>query len=173
MQNNNHRRRFYADPVREKIMNDTREERQAKIVARVADLRSQADAKDAEAKRVRGAVNDDPAFWTQPAYSNAAGRSFSRQRDRERNRILKAGELAAEATELRSRADAMERKGAVMAGDAARERQAKIAATDVCVGQTVQTIHYGARKVLKVNQKTVLVEGSFGPIKVEKHFIVA
>lgn len=173
MQFNNHRRRFYADPVREKIMNDTREERQTKIVARVADLRSQADAKDAEANRVRGAVNDDPAFWTQPAYTNAAGRSFSRQRDRERNRILKAGELAAEATELRNRADAMEKKGAVMAGDASRERQAKIAATEVCVGQTVQTIHYGARKVLKVNKKTVLVEGSFGPIKVEKHFIVA
>lgn len=152
---------------------ETREERQAKIDARVAELRAQADRKEAEANRIRGAVNDDPAFWTQPAYGNAAGRSFARSRDRERSRIIKAGEIAAEAKALREQADAMKKRGAVMAGDAAAEREAKIAATEVQVGQIVNTIHFGPRKVLKVNKKSVLVEGSFGPLKVEKHFIAA
>lgn len=155
------------------MSNETREERQAKLTARVAELRARADAKEAEAKRIRGSVNDDPAFWTQPAYSNAAGRSFARSRERERNRIVKAGEIAAEAKRLRDQADAMETKGAVMAGDAAAERAAQIASTEVQVGQIVNTIHFGPRKVLKVNAKTVLVEGSFGPLKVEKHFIRA
>lgn len=152
---------------------ETREERQANIDRRVAELRAQAAAKESEANRLRGAVNDDPAFWTQPAYSNAAGRSFARNRDRERSTIIKAGEIAAEAKALRDKADTMERRGAVMSGDADAERQAKIAATDVQVGQIVNTIHFGLRKVLKVNAKTVLVEGSFGPLKVEKQFIRA
>lgn len=153
-------------------MTETREARQSQVDKRVADLRARADAKEAEAKRLRGSVNDDPAFWTQPAYGNAAGRSFARQRDRDRNRIIKAGVIAAEAKELRERADAFEARGAVMAGDAAAAREAKIAAATVTVGQVVNTVHYGPRKVLKVNKKTVLVEGSFGPLKVEKQFIV-
>lgn len=154
-------------------MNETREERQRKLDKRIADLRARADAKEAEAKRLRGSVNDDPAFWTQPAYGNAAGRSFARHRDRERNRVIKAGAIAAEARELRERADTLEARGAVMAGDAAAVREAKAAAITVRVGQTVNTAHYGPRKVLKVNKKTVLVEGSFGPLKIEKQFIVA
>jgi hypothetical protein len=152
---------------------ETREQRQAAVDARVAELRARADAKEAEANRLRGSVNADPAFWTQPAYSNAAGRSFARNRDRERGRIIKAGEIAAEAKELRDRANTMEARGAVMAGDADAERAAKAAAIEVRVGQIVNTIHYGPRKVLKVNTKTILVEGSFGPLKVEKHFIAA
>jgi len=152
---------------------ETREERQAKIDARVADLRSRADAKEAEANRIHGAVNNDPAFWTQPAYGNAAGRAFARHRDRERNKVMKAAEIAAEARAMREKAAAMEKRGAVMSGDAAVDRAAKIAAKEVHVGQIVNTVHYGLRKVLKVNTKTVLVEGSFGPIKIEKHFLAA
>lgn len=150
---------------------ETREDRQAKIDARVAELRRRASAKEAEAARVRGAVNDDPAFWTQPAYGNAAGRSFSRSRDRERNRIIKAGQIAAEAKALREKADAMEARGAVMAGDAKAERLAVVESTEVRVGQLVNTTFYGVRKVLKVNAKSVLVEGAFGPLKVEKNFV--
>jgi hypothetical protein len=152
---------------------ETRTERQAKVGARVAELRRQAEAKEAEAARVRGKVNDDHAFWTQPAYGNAAGRAFARQRDHERSRIIKSGEIAAEAKALREKADAMEKRGAVMEGDADAERQAKIASVEVRVGQVVSTVHYGLRKVLKVNAKSVLVEGSFGPLKIEKNFIRA
>lgn len=151
----------------------TREERQAKIDKRVAELREQAAKKEAEANRLRGNVNDDPAFWTQPAYGNAAGRSFARNRERERSKIIKAGQISEEAKKLRDMADAMEARGAVMAGDAEAERRAKIASTDVAVGQIVDTTFYGLRKVLKVNAKTVLVEGAFGPLKVEKNYIRA
>lgn len=152
-------------------MNVTRAERQAKIDARVAELRRRAESKEAEASRIRGTVNNDYAFWTQPAYGNAAGRAFARQRERERNRVIKAGEVAAEAKALRDKADAMKKRGAIMAGDAEVERQEKISATEVAVGEVVDTTFYGLRKVLKVNAKTVLVEGSFGPLKVEKNYI--
>lgn len=152
---------------------ETRDERQKKLNARVAELRAKASAKEAEAERFNGAVNSDPAFWTQPACSNAAGRSFARNRDRERARLMKAAEIASEARDLREKADAMEKRGAVMAGDAAAEREIKVAAVEVIVGQIVNTIHFGPRKVLKVNRKSVLVEGGFGPLKVEKQFIAA
>lgn len=151
---------------------ETREERQAKLNARVAELRARADSKEAEANRIRGSVNSDSAFWTQPAYGNAAGRSFARNRDRERSRIIKAGEIAAEAKALRDGADAMEVRGVRMAGDAAAEREEAMAAADFMVGQLVKTI-YGVRSVVKVNTKTILIEGSFGPIRVEKHLAQA
>lgn len=150
-----------------------REELQTKLDRRIAELRAQADIKQAEANRLHSTVNSDSAFWTQPAYSNAAGRAFARQRDRERSKVMKASAIAQEAKDMREKADAMEKRGVVMAGDAAAEREAKIASTEVQVGQIVNTVHYGLRKVLKVNAKTVLVEGSFGPLKIEKHFVRA
>jgi hypothetical protein len=58
-----------------------------------------------------------------------------------------------------------------MAGDADVAREAKIASVEINVGQIVNTVHYGPRKVLNVNKKSVLVEGSFGPLKVEKNFL--
>lgn len=147
---------------------ETREQRQAKIDARVAELRSLADSKEAEAKRLARTTHNDGAFWTQPAYGNAAGRSFSARRDRERSRLLKAGELTSAANDLRARADSMERRGAVMAGDASAQREAKTRDTLFTVGQTVRSI-YGDRKVVKVNAKTILIEGALGPIRLEKH----
>jgi hypothetical protein len=153
-------------------MAETREQRQARVDARVAKLRQQAAAKEAESNRLHGTVNQDSAFWTQPAYGNAAGRAFSRHRDAERNKLIKAGKIAAEAKELRDRADAMEARGARMAGDAAVEREEAIAASDFAVGQMVNTL-YGTRKVVKVNAKSILIEGSFGPLKVEKHLATA
>jgi len=113
------------------------------------------------------------AFWTQPAYGNAAGRAFANRRDRERAKVMKAGEIAAEAKELREKADRMERRGVVVAGDTEAVRQQVIAGTVVSIGQMVDTTFYGVRKVLKVNTKSVLVEGSFGPLKVEKQYVRA
>lgn len=151
---------------------ETREQRQTRIDAKVADLRSRADAKEAESNRIHGSVNKDGAFWTQPAYGNAGGRAFARHRDAERNKLMKAAALYNEAKELRSRADAMEARGARMAGDAAAEREEAIASADFQVGQMVNTL-YGVRKVVKVNAKSILIEGSFGPVKVEKHLAEA
>jgi epoxyqueuosine reductase QueG len=148
-----------------------REERQAQVDRRVAELRSQAVAKFAEAARIQDTVNDDSAFWTQPAYSNAAGRAFARSRDRERGKIQRAAGIAAEAEELSKKADRLEERGAVMAGDTQRKREEVIAACDVKPGDLVDTTLYGVRRVLKVNRKTVAVEGGLGPLTVCKSFI--
>lgn len=151
---------------------ETREQRQARIDAKVAELRARADAKEAESNRLHGTVNKDGAFWTQPAYGNAGGRAFARRRDAERRKLEKANNLFTEAKALRDTADAMEARGARMAGDAAAEREAKIAAADFEVGQMVRTL-YGVRKVVKVNRKTILIEGGERPISVPKHLAEA
>lgn len=148
-----------------------RDERQAQVDRRVADLRSQAAAKSAEAARIQATVNDDPAFWTQPAYGNAAGRAFARSRERERGKIQRAAMIAAEAEELSKKATRLEERGAVMAGDTQRKRDEVIAACDVKPGDMVETTLYGVRRVLKVNRKTVAVEGGLGPLIVCKSFI--
>lgn len=151
----------------------TREELQIELDARVADLRKQAGEKQAQADRLHATVNSDHAFWTQPAYGNAAGRAFARSRERERSKVMKAGVIAAEAAELRATADRMEARGVVMAGDAAKARSEAQSAVSVAVGQMVDTTFYGVRRVVKVNKATVLVEGSFGPLKVEKQYLRA
>lgn len=148
--------------------NETREQRQARLDARVARLRADADEKEARAARIDGSVIQDRGFWTQPSYRNGSGRASSRARDRERSKLTKAAELYAEARELRATASALEAGGVRMAGDAAAEREAAIAAADFSVGQLVKTL-YGVRKVVKVNAKSILIEGAFGPIRVEKH----
>lgn len=148
-----------------------RSEREIDLAAHIGAIRDRAAHKQAAADRISGATNNDPAFWTQPAYGNAAGRSFARSRDRERAKLLKAAEVAAEARALRDQADATERRGVVMAGDAAKSRAAKITSVEVSVGAVVDTTFYGNRKVLKVNAKSVLVEGAFGPLKIGKEFV--
>jgi hypothetical protein len=150
-----------------------REVSQAELDARIAELRAQADVKQAKADRLHATVNSDYAFWTQPAYGNAAGRAFSRSRDRERSKLIKSSEIASEAKALRDKADGMERRGVVMAGDALAAHKAKVAACSVEVGQMVDTTFYGVRKVLKVNKVSVSVEGGLGQIKVGKEFVRA
>lgn len=154
-------------------MTDERTIREAQLAARIAELRTEAAVKRAQSAKVRGTVTDDYAFWTQPAYGNAAGRAFARQRDRERARIVKAGEIAIEAKALEDKADAMERRGVVMAGDTLAAHKAKVEACNVTVGMMVDTTFFGVRKVVKVNKVSVSVEGSFGPIKVGKEFVKA
>lgn len=149
----------------------SRQELQTRLDNRVAELRGIADDKQAAADRLQGTINRDHAFWTQPAYSNAGGRAFARSRDKERSKVIKAGEIAGEARAIRDKASAMEARGVVVVGDAAAARDAKVQALIVQVGQAVDTTHYGIRKVLKVNAKTVNVEGAFGPLKINKEFI--
>ncbi|UMY19091.1 hypothetical protein MMB17_07275 [Methylobacterium organophilum] len=146
-------------------------ERQGRLKARIAEMRSEAAAKQATAEQLNATVPNDSAFWIQPALGNAAGRAFARRHDNARSKLVRAGELNAEATDLLSRADAMERAGARVVGDAKTARKAAVAACSVSVGEMVHTTHYGVRRVVKVNAKTVLVEGAFGPLKVEKQFV--
>lgn len=151
---------------------DLRTFRQAAIDARVAGLRTDADRIEAQADRLLGQGIADRAA-AGPAHQTATGRSLSRRRDTDRSAYLRAGSLVGQAKELRGRADTMERRGAVVVGDAAAQSKTKADAVQVTIGQTVRTIHYGLRKVLKVNRLSILVEGSFGPLKVEKQFILA
>jgi len=152
-------------------MTKTREERQTNLDARVATLRAHANKLLASASAMRATVNDDYAFWTQPAYSNAAGRRFAKQRERERGKVVKAGELAAEAAALHRKADAMEARDVVMAGDALAAHTARVGACAVVAGMMVETTFYGVCRVLKVNRISVLIEGRFGPVKVGKEFV--
>lgn len=145
--------------------------RQEQIDQRVAEIRAQAAAKAAESNRIHATVNDDYAFWTQPAYSNAAGRAFSRSRDRERAKLGKSIVIGAEARDLTRKADDMERRGVVMAGDALAAHKAKVDACDVKPGDMVDTTFYGIRQVVKVNKVSVSVQGGLGSIKVGKEFV--
>lgn len=151
---------------------ETRAQRQAHLDARVADLRARGNARMAASERLHATVNKDGAFWTQPAYCNAGGRAFASRRDRERRKLEKANRLYAEGKSLLDAADAMTARGVRMAGDAAAEREAVIAAADFKVGQMVSTL-YGVRKVVKVNQKSLLVEGAERPLSVPKHLAQA
>ena len=151
----------------------TREEKAAKLAASIAKKRAKADYLEAQAARLRAGVSDDYAFWTQPAYGNAAGRAFSSERNRQRAKIQRSGEAMAEATRLRKAADTAEATGARVAGDALAAHTAKITACSVSVGDMVGTTFYGDRRVLKVNRVSVIVEGSGGGLKVGKEFITA
>jgi hypothetical protein len=144
-----------------------RQERQRKIDTKIARLRQQADRAEAEAANLSADRRECSAFWTQPAYGNAAGRAFAARRDRERNKMFRAGELYTKASDLRREADDLEAAGARVKGDAEAERQAKIARAEFVVGHLART-GYGDRVVVKVNAKTILIEGGFAPIKVCK-----
>lgn len=150
---------------------DTRAARQAELDASIAAKRAKADTLEAQSQKIRATVNDDYAYWTQPAYNNAAGRAFERRRDRDRKKLEKAAEIYAEAKKLRRQADTMEQRGVCVAGDAAAAHAAKQAACTVAVGDIVDTTFYGRRRVIKVNRKTVLVEASTCGLKVDKAYI--
>lgn len=148
-----------------------RGERQAQVNRRVAELRARAVGKLAAAAKTHDAIMQDSAFWTQPAYNNAAGRAFARRRERERAKLYSAAHLAGEAEQLSAQANRLEARGAVMAGDAKRARDEVIAACSVKIGDLIDTTLYGVRRVVKVNRKTVAVEGALAPITICKSFV--
>ena len=148
---------------------DDRAVRQADLDTRVAELRAKAAVKQAASDRIRSNVCDDYAFWTQPA---TRGSTFANQRDKQRRKIVKAGEILTEAKALSDKADSMERRGVVIAGDSKARYDAKVAACNVTVGMMVATPFYGIRKVIKVNRISVSLESmGFGPIKIGKEFV--
>lgn len=113
-----------------------------------------ADSADAEAARLyslgASSMRGDIAFLTQP------GRIPERTRMYERD--LRAFELSKKAAGHREKAKSLRQMAARNKGDAARKFDA-IAAMPVEVGQMVDTIFYGLRRVTKVNAKSVRVEG--------------
>lgn len=137
---------------------------------RIDNLRAKAAKKRAQAATLDGSLCRDPAYLTQPIQPNAAGRRLAKQRDRDRNRMVKAIGLRDEAANLERQARDLETNGPRVAGSAAAKRERAIAECAVRVGDHVSSV-YGVRRVSKVNAKTVLIEGAFGPLKVEKHLI--
>ena len=124
----------------------------------------------AKADRIDGSICKDFAYWSQPSHNTSAGRRLSARKERDRTRMDKAMRLRQTADEYERRANELEANGPRVAGAAAAKREQAIAECVVRVGDSVSSI-YGVRKVIKVNAKTVLIEGAFGPVKIEKHLI--
>lgn len=161
------------------MASETREERQAKLTAKISAMRSKADKLQVESDRLNATINRDWNYWTQPIQNTSRGRAFAKQRDKARERGFKASEMGCEAANLRKEADRLEKLGVIMPEDRLAAHQAKIAAVKVSPGQMVDTVHYGIREVLRVNRLSVTVKSSFnsfggtGKLNVPKEFIRA
>lgn len=138
--------------------------------ATVAEYRATAELLRAKAGRIDGSICKDFAYWSQPSHNTIAGRRLSARKEKDRARMDKAMRLRQEADDYERRANELEANGPRVAGAAAAKREKAIAECVVHVGDSVSSI-YGVRKVIKVNAKTVLIEGAFGPVKIEKHLI--
>lgn len=144
---------------------DTRAKRQATRDARVRRLRGRAAALEAEAARLGAPVTKDPAYWSQPLAPAGRGRA--------RARLERADRASLTAQDLRREADALAATPVRVAGDAAVDAARRdAAAPDMRAGDLVQTTLFGARRVLRVNKRTVTVEGAIEPLRLEKRSIV-
>lgn len=116
-----------------------------------------AQAADAKAAAIEGAApRGDLAFWTQPG--------LGKQRDKARARMQAAHVLRETASAHRAKAAQLRRMAGRNAGDAEAARAATRAALSAQVGDAVSSI-YGIRRVLKVNAKTLRIEG---PVTLDK-----
>ena len=114
----------------------------------------------------RPAYARDPAFLTQPARSS---RGVARARQILNRREEKAWELEAKAKAFRTKAAELRRMASTNAGDAERariDRREHLTAT-LAVGDLVESI-YGVRRVVKINAKTLRLEGALGPVTIDK-----
>lgn len=134
------------------------------------EYRAAAEYLRAKAARIDGTICKDFAYWSQPSHNTSAGRRLSARKEKDRRLMDKAMKLRQEAEDYERRAHELETNGPRVAGAAAAKREKAIAECSVNVGDSVSSI-YGVRKVIKVNAKTVLIEGAFGPVKIEKHLI--
>lgn len=104
----------------------------------------------------------DIAFFTQP------GRIIERERFHARTE--RAFELSNRAKRLREKAANLTRLATTNAGDAlARHKAADQAVISaVSVGDMVSCV-YGNVTVVKINRKSLLVQGRFGAVKIDAH----
>jgi hypothetical protein len=137
-----------------------RAQRQTTRDRRIAALEAEAEKLHAAAVRIRSGLPDDYAYWSQPI--------APRGRAKNQARLAKSDALFNEARELREQAAHLRASKVRVAGDAQAKKDAIVAASDFKIGDKVQTL-YGVDEVIKVNRKTIVIPGGFGPIKVEKH----
>ena len=137
--------------------------------ARADRLDAWAEAAEAKAQAIyasQPAHARDPAFLTQPARSS---RGVARARVALRNRERNGWDLEVKAKEYRTRATELRRMASANAGDAAKAKDAHRAdlTSILAVGDMVESI-YGVRRVVKINAKSLRLEGGLGPITIDK-----
>jgi hypothetical protein len=136
-----------------------RAERQAKLDRKIDRMRAKADRLERDAAPKMAEFNrlrQDYAWLTQPANPNTG---FGKQRQRTVDRYGVGLNMLAEAKELRERADALEKRPAVVKGDAERERQIIADALDTVIvkGSRITDFAFGEGTVTRVNKKTYTV----------------
>lgn len=151
---------FPTDP--EKI----REFRLNKKAAKAARYEEWAEKREKRASAVIDSnrrFTSDLAFCTQPGHIPLRARIIA-QNDR-------AYESLCKADEMRAKAESM--KWVQVKGDAAKRDEDRRAYVDSWIkeGMIVDTCHYGELKILKVNKKTVRVQGRFGTFLQDKSFL--
>lgn len=134
--------------------------------ARAEKLEGWARSADAKADAIDAAMPPharDPAFMTQP------GNIPQRLRDKLTARERRAWEFRERAKDHRAKAAELRRMAARNKGDAERARQTIRDAVSAAIEpwMYVDSI-YGVRKVLKVNAKTLRLEGALGPLTIDK-----
>jgi len=135
---------------------------------RAARYEAWADTAEAKAKAIQAAQPAharDPAFVTQPARSSHA---VARERTRLADRDRRAWELEEKAKDYRDKAKNLRAMASRNKGDAEREREAARQALNLSPGDMVSTL-FGVRRVVKVNAKSIRVEGVSSAI--EKHLV--
>lgn len=141
-----------------------RAERQAKLDRKIERMRAKADRLEQQAEGKMAEFNrlrQDYAWLTQPANPNEG---FGKQRQRVVDRYGVGLNMLAEAKELREKADALEKRGAVVAGDRERKREEQRAHLDTLItkGTRVVDFAFGEGEVVRVNKKTYSVRFASG-----------
>lgn len=137
--------------------------RQAKIDRKVARLRKWADSRDSKAENLTSdfrELSKDLAWVTQPNINSSRGRAFKNSRIRVLNKYDSGMRLHNEASDLRAKADYLEKVGARVKGDSDRKRQAErnLADSIFKVGDIVSSWIVGQCQIVKINKKTYTVK---------------
>jgi hypothetical protein len=154
---------------RNRSTEEVRQQRQGKIDRKVERLRKWADSRDTQALGKMSEWKENSKDWayvTQPNINTSGGRAFTRSRERVLNRYDSGIKLSIEADKMRDQAYWLEKRGAVVKGDADRKRQAERDAMDKLVQVGSKLIYplfaQPLCTVVKINKKTYTVKFDHG-----------
>jgi hypothetical protein len=117
----------------------------------------------------------DWAYVTQPNINTSSGRAFTRQREKVLNHYDAGMKLVNEADEMRETANYLEKRGAVVKGDAERKRQLERDKADRIykLNSRVNCSMYGDGEIIKVNKKTYSVKFDRGfTLNIDKSWVI-
>ena len=143
---------------------EMREARQKKLDKKIARMRSKAERLEKEGESKQTAFKShhgDIAFFTQPANPSSP---FGRQRTKIYQRYDEGIKLEIEADELQKKAAYLEKRGAIVKGDAEKARQEKREHQDnlISVGAKVYDFAFREGQIIKVNKKTYTIRFASG-----------